>query len=1431
VAAVDVVGRFFKKIFGSRNERLLRRYLGVADEIASLEAEIRGDYDEQFAARVPAVDDAGLSDEDREARLQQIRVELSRPLAAKTAELRRRLSRPMTLDKLVPPDYSAAEVEDWMQRVRNGEPLASVLPEGLRDQAEAFRQAMADAEEVAEYLPLAFALVREASRRAQEHRHFPCQLVGGQVLFQGNVAEMRTGEGKTIVCHLAAFVKVLQGQKVHIVTVNDYLVQRDAEFARPIFELLGVSVGYIQSNVDPGGHEGVRQKAYACDITYGTNNEFGFDYLRDNMKMRASDQVQGPLNYTIVDEVDSILIDEARTPLIISGPARGNPADYRAADDYAKQLEDEQKRVNNEMRARLAELEKNGIPDEIRKHPKFEDAFKRFKVDPYMLIEEEAEAIGHTQYFVVQRDRKQVHVTHEGVELAAKRSGLGSFYLEENMNWPHLIENALRARIVYERDKDYVVQDREVIIVDEFTGRLMHGRQWSDGLHQAVEAKHRNEAEIKRETQTLATVTLQNYFKLYDALAGMTGTAMTESDEFMKIYRLEVIEIPTNRPVNRNEHNDKIYRSIEHKYNAIVDEIHHVHRHGRPNDPFLLANVFDSLKPICQQHAPEALPKLEEALRRFNEASEDDAKVIGFMCEVYDEVMQRLATGRPILVGTTSVENSEKIRAALLRRYAHDFPPKAAKSKEVEGLEVLNAKYHAREAEIVAKAGWRYEAPTGKQALGNVTIATNMAGRGTDIKLEKDVVYEKCKGELATQPDDPLAARRAWQERNPDGSPKVGTKCCIHCPDYDGVCDHCWKPKLDPRFPELGRKVCPLNSPCGLHIVGTERHEARRIDNQLRGRSGRQGDPGSSRFFLSLEDDLLKLFMPDWMLKMMEKLGFTEGASLEDRRISKGIERAQKKVEERNFSTRKHLLEWDEPMDYQRKAFYRERQQVLTSRAATRLVRRMFADAIADAAENFLGEDYRARCVVNWCREQFRLDLSPGRLSGLEPEEIQRFIREAILDKSRDDVTNVLGEYIDRDLPPEEWDVKGLSRFASGLGVSTTENQLRRMDPIEIEDMLLAATETYADGVDLSQVEAYADPNRGLNDFAAWAARRFSVGVNTEDWRDQSADAIQRALLRVVEDSYEKRRAVFPIEWIIEEAYARRAGSGSETRWGHELVAGWANAKFGGGWSAERLQKECGGDIQGIGDALLSYQRRCLEENGTADNPLADQIDKVLDEYAARPFALRQWATNRFKDAFDDNEFEALVGELGDGGEFRGAAREMLLEAGRHWLCWEFNRFECSLLLRSYDEAWMDHLLEMDHLKYAIMQRPLGGDQTHPQSQYAIEGREYFQKMWGRARDLVLDRILRVRPSGDPSGRSIYQATETRHDASVGTGFAGARAAAAAEAQQAGLQAQGEVRVTETIRRTKPKVKPNEPCPCGSGKKYKKCCGRPGVRT
>ncbi|HNO80417.1 MAG TPA: SEC-C metal-binding domain-containing protein [Phycisphaerae bacterium] len=1303
----ESLSNVFKKIFGSRNDRILKKLSRFADSVEALE---------------PAA--LELSDE---------------ALKAKTQEFR--------------------------DRIAGGENLEAIMPE-------------------------VFSIIREASRRAKNHRHFHCQLIGGRVLYEGNVAEMRTGEGKTIVCHLAAYMRVCQGMKVHIVTVNDYLVERDAEFARPIFEMLGVSVGYIQSQVDPGGREGIRQQAYGCDITYGTNSEFGFDYLRDNMKMNLGAQVQGPLDYVIIDEVDSILIDEARTPLIISGPAHDDVSKYKWADNIARMLVQKQQQITRETAERIKSWGDNP-PEQYKLNPKFEDAMGRFRIDPRMLTEEEAEALGHKILYVAQLERKNVGLTHDGVQAAQDEAKIGSFYVGANMDRPHIIEQSLRAHVIYERDKDYVVQNREVIIVDEFTGRLMIGRQWSDGLHQAVEAKEN--VPVKEETQTMATITIQNFFKLYATRAGMTGTALTEADEFMKIYKLDVVSIPTNRPINRLDHNDKMFRHVGEKYKSIVEEIHDVHQKGRPADPFVLADVFKALKPI-KQKLGEDTSRIDEAIKQFNNAEYGDKKVIQFMTEVYDDEMGDLATGRPVLVGTTSVENSEKISKLLDQTYGIEH-------------EVLNAKNHAREADIVAKAGHRTIPSRGgdKNPQGNVTIATNMAGRGTDIKLELNVVYPKCKV--------PETEAADGMSLYPPGT----TKCCISCEEYDPAtnCAHCYKPKLDPRFPEIGRKVCSLNSPCGLHIIGTERHESRRIDNQLRGRAGRQGDPGSSRFFLSLEDVLLKHFMPDWMIKMMERFGFTEGTSLEDKRLSKGIERAQKKVEEINFGRRKSLIEWDEPMDYQRKLFYSERQRVLEGTGIRETVMRVLRDSVEANVERFASSEYPAKCISEWCRSNLDIPIEPDRIRGDDIEEIQESIRRRAISESREQITTSLGEYIIEDAPPEEWDVRGLSEWAQRtFNVNVTQNQLRKMDPAEISDWLTDSAQKHFESVELDGIAPYLEDSYPRAMLAEWSRSTFGIELASDELKDKSAGEMVETIMNRLTETYEKREVTYPVEIAME-----RSGlgvEGADSAYAAQALANWSNAKFRINRSPADFQ---GKSPKAIYDDLVAVNREFMT-NGKLEHEIDEAVNgKSEDEVI-------EWAKARFGPGWNEKRFHSSDGEL----------RERLLEEGREMLRYELSRMEQVVLLRIHDQCWKDHLLEMDHLKTAIMQRPMGGDQTHPQSQYAIEGREYFDEMWSRIRERVVDVILKVRMGGGPQqapSAPIATTTtgpgpevqtpqfKTTHADATNTAFAGADAD-----QRAAMKAQGSDGKPDTIRREQPKVGRNDPCPCGSGKKYKQCHGR-----
>jgi preprotein translocase subunit SecA len=701
-----MVGNILTKVFGSKNERDLKRMRPLVEQIGSLEPGL-----------------TSLSDE---------------ALAAKTVEFR--------------------------QRLAQGESLDSLLPE-------------------------AFAVVREAGKRVLGMRHFDVQLIGGMVLHQGKIAEMKTGEGKTLVATLASYLNALPGKGVHVITVNDYLASRDAEWMGRIHRFLGLSVGCIVH----GLNDQQRKEAYNCDITYGTNNEFGFDYLRDNMKFSLEDYAQRPLHFAIVDEVDSILIDEARTPLIISGPSEASSELYYSVNRIIPMLQ----------KGEVIESRDGRVGQTVKEY---------------------------TGDFTVDEKAKSATLTEDGVAKVERLLGVENLYDPGNIEMLHHVNQALKAHALFKLDVDYVVKDGEVMIVDEFTGRLMPGRRWSDGLHQAVEAKEG--VKIESENQTLATITFQNYFRMYDKLAGMTGTADTEAAEFNEIYKLDVMVIPTNRPLARVDMGDVIYKTTREKFQAVVEDIIQCH-----------------------------------------------------------------AKGQPVLVGTISIENSEVLSEMLRKRgVSHN---------------VLNAKHHEREAEIVSQAGRK----------GAVTIATNMAGRGTDIILGGNP-------EL-------LAQRESASADDPEAA---------YVQALAKYRDICAKEKQE------------VLATGGLYILGTERHESRRIDNQLRGRAGRQGDPGLSHFYLSLEDDLLRIFGSHRVAYIMDRLKIPEGEPIEHRFISKAIENAQKKVEGHNFDIRKHLIEYDDVMNTQRNVIYSQRREVLAGEQLPETFAAIMEEMVEDIVATFCPE-------------------------------------------------------------------------------------------------------------------------------------------------------------------------------------------------------------------------------------------------------------------------------------------------------------------------------------------------------------------------------------------------------------------------------------------------------------------------------------------
>ena len=705
--------------------------------------------------------------------------------------------------------YSEKEVQRVMpivEKINNLEPEIEKLTDAeLKAKTDEFKQRLQKGETLDDILPEAFATVREASKRVLGMRHFDVQLIGGIILHQGRIAEMKTGEGKTLVATLPVYLNALTGKGVHVVTVNDYLAKRDSEWMGKLYKFLGLSVGLVVAMMNPSE----KKKAYAADITYGTNNEYGFDYLRDNMVIHKQDMVQRELNYAIVDEIDSILIDEARTPLIISGTAAESSDLYSKADDFVKRLK------------------------------------------PKTIIEEDTKNIDQAEDnekydYVIDLKAKSATLTEKGTKKAEEYFKVNNLNDIENSDLVHYINKALHAHGIMKKDIDYIVKDGEVLIVDEFTGRIMYGRRYSDGLHQAIEAKEH--VKIANESKTLATITFQNYFRMYNKLSGMTGTAMTEEAEFREIYNLDVISIPTNKPMIRKDLNDIIYKNEKAKFRAVVQDIKNSHEKGQP-----------------------------------------------------------------VLVGTVSIENSEKLSNILKR----------------EGIkhEVLNAKYHEKEAEIIAQAG----------KFGAVTIATNMAGRGTDIMLGGNSEY-LAKQEMRKRGYSDELIEQATAHNETDNEEILEARKVFS--KYEN--------KFEEEIKEEKEKV--LNAG-GLKIIGTERHESRRIDNQLRGRSGRQGDPGESRFYIALDDDLMKIFGGDMITSVYNTLKADENMPIEMGLLSRTVETAQKRVEGKHFSIRKHVLQYDDVMNTQREIIYKQRREVLDGENLKTQIQKMMHSVVQEVVE------------------------------------------------------------------------------------------------------------------------------------------------------------------------------------------------------------------------------------------------------------------------------------------------------------------------------------------------------------------------------------------------------------------------------------------------------------------------------------------------
>lgn len=1133
-------------------------------------------------------------------------------------------------------------LEPKIEAINSLEPRYEAMTDAeLRAQTEEFRRRLSAGETLDDLLVEAFAVCREAGRRFLSMRHYDVQLIGGMVLHSGNIAEMITGEGKTLVATLPAYLNALEGKGVHVITVNDYLARRDMEWMGPLYMGLGLTVGAIQSGMESDE----RQESYACNITYGTNNEFGFDYLRDNMRMaargderfpRQMQQSQGRLNYAIVDEVDNILVDEARTPLIISGPAHDDVTKYARADKVARQL----------------------------------------KAD---------------DHFEVQEKEHTVSLTESGVRQAEKLAGVESFYTAGNMEWPHLIDNALKAHYLYKLDVNYVVQQGDVVIVDEFTGRLMPGRQWSDGLHQAVEAKEG--VRIKEESQTLATVTLQNFFKLYNKLGGMTGTAMTEANEFWKIYKLDVIAIPPNRPLQRKNHSDVIFRTEREKWVAVADEIERINRWDSVN---LKDNTW-----ITGKITNDSKNGVELELKGTKKTEHIPAEKI--------QTIQR--KGLPILVGTVSIEKSERL-ASLLGKRGVDH-------------QVLNAKQHEREADIVAQAG----------RLGAVTIATNMAGRGTDIILggnAETMAWAQLQNTYQTRLDVP---KNEWDALVTSISDRESMK-------------------------SEGNKVREMG---GLQIVGTERHESRRIDLQLRGRCGRQGDPGSSRFYLSLEDDLMRIFAGEWVKNILTRLGMQDGEAIESKMVTRRVEAAQKKVEERNFEIRKNLLEYDEVMDEQRKRVYGFRQRVLDGREATgeaeshddrdgecrELILEMVDRQIDQHIDTFLDKDYGAQAFSGWASSQLSCELESADFRGLVPDEAIRIAHEQATRQAEAQIFEAVEENLPQSESESDWNWSALASFVNARWkLSVNDRDLKRVGRNDVAEWLQQRVSEAIAKADLRDGERFLAPDFGVVTARSWTDWRFGIELQDEDLaeiigNEPDPEAFKEIVREKAREAYQRREIEYPVLVGLAH-FTGRQDDGSKKVNREGLVA----------WARDRFDSS-------IDETSLSV---------TSLDQLKETLNAASTRRHKQPHAPRT----------------------------------------------EMQRMERAVLLQILDNAWKDHLLAMDHLRSSVGLR--GYAQVDPKVEYKREGMRTFDLMWSGIDERVIDIVYRIEQVEEDALRSTWRETAAIHEDTP--------SAAQLEQPERSFSDGSEAGPIQPIRNSGQKVGRNDPCPCGSGKKYKNCCAR-----
>ncbi|MCB9838814.1 MAG: preprotein translocase subunit SecA [Phycisphaeraceae bacterium] len=1271
---IPIIGFFIRKIFGARNERVVKIYTRRVEAIASMEPQMRALTDEQIREKT-------LEFRERVRRGEKLTEVMNEVFAVG----REAMDRAVGIRNIFNPEHADRFNPDR-------------LPEAARrlyDETKAKIEATPDADPLGEFLgctapqpgwlqvdiPVGlYEAVRglyPESKPPFRARPFDVQLIGAMVLSQGKIAEMKTGEGKTIVAPLAAYLASLSGDAIHVVTVNDYLVQRDRDWTYPFFHAVGMTVGAIHPmHMQP---EQFKRIMYHCDVVYGTTSEFGFDYLRDNMKRSLGEQVQRRRDFAIVDEVDSTLVDEARTPLIISGLAHDDAPRYALADDLARKLVDLHKPwADADKHVEACKMRIKGIEGDIRnardksKVPAMQAELKELREK---LPTIEAERDQHTQYYEVEMDKKRAALTHDGIEAAQRIAGLGSFYVGENTDLPHLLEQAVRAHVVYTLDRDYIIMptpdphtgqtNDTIVIVDVNTGRPMVGRQWSEGLHQAVEAKEG--VPIKQETQTVATVTIQNFFKMYKRLAGMTGTADTEAQEFHDIYKLDVVVIPTNKPMVRVDHNDTVFLSEKDKWKAIVDEI-----------------------------------------KAFHDV------------------------GRPVLVGTTSVEHSEMLSRML------------AKEHQIKH-QVLNAKQHESESQIIAGAG----------ELGAVMIATNMAGRGTDIKLQsvtreelidhwqrrnlaprdltpgdsdgqaREKIYRKiAPRELGIKKQEAesmdaasieLALLRKWTGENTWLDPKR-----IETMDAAQL-----RAELDAQDRFLLHRVGWVESIeelGGLHVVGTERHESRRIDNQLRGRSGRQGDRGSSRFFVSMEDDLMKLFAGETTLRILSRLGMKEGDSIEHPMMSKAVERAQRKVEERNFQIRKNILEYDEVMEVQRRGFYGLRQRVLEGRDVKGLIFGYIDDACYDAAETDLDRDYPYERIAERAKSIMNVSVLPERLRGREADEIEQRVKQVAVEDIHSEVSVTIGEYMPEDAIPEDYDLKGLSNWAKlRYGADIKPSELREMTRRQVIDAITQAGHDQINNADISEVRMFLTPDFGAEELRRWMKSRFEVDVPLDSITGlESAEEVAHALAQAAESKYVEREVEHPVDFNLQMTMALMRQSPKEAS---ARLAAWANRRFNIGWDDSVVRTRM---PQQLREELLGASRRFVED-GVVEKALDEAMavrdnDEALNEFMKERLNI-EWSEplHRLEGEERDNAIRARV--------------EGVLRA-------EMIQFERYVLLEVLDTTWKDHLATMDRLRDTISFRAFS--QQDPRIEFKREGARLFEEMQVTIRDQVTDKIFKL---------------------------------------------------------------------------------------